>query len=192
MGPQRSGISLNGRTIALAFLVRSGDLDVSWGLVPPGTFQGIAADATVVIPGTYLDRSDEAAGSVTLNVVGLAAAYAKLRKRCDNPVSAVAASQPPSETLGGMALAPIRPGRDTHPAQPASTVPGSATQAVATSGELHPWWSPRRARARDRTRRRPGGRCVGARRVGTIAAVEAQLGGKINPAHSLALKRAMS
>jgi hypothetical protein len=85
------GINVNGQRIDLPNQIPSRDFDTRWASVPASTFDTIG-DATIGVSGFGLDGS---VGSLALNTDGFSAAYAKLRKSCDE------------SARGAVALAPL-------------------------------------------------------------------------------------
>jgi hypothetical protein len=94
-GPSGSGlrpvnINVNGQRIDLPTQIPSRDFDTRWASVPASTFDAVG-DATIGVSGFGLDGS---VGSLALNTDGFSAAYAKLRKSCDESPRGAVASAP--------------------------------------------------------------------------------------------------
>jgi hypothetical protein len=137
--PGQTAISINGKPIRLA---RGGSLNfyVRSTNVAMNTFDAVEDAATIVVPGTELARKD----SVTLDMDGFSAAYAKLRKACPEAGRiAQAKALLKNPTAGSQILTAIGYPPAAHPAAiwqnpPAAPPPAAHPTAISQSPPAGP------------------------------------------------------
>jgi len=213
-GQRSVSISMNGQRIDLPYKIPSGEFDTRWASLPASAFDAVG-NATIGVSGFGPDRSDGSAGSLTLNMDGFSAAFAKFRKSCDesarSPVAVVPSTVPQTLPLTAPWAKPVpfMPGDKTPWGQnlpgvpavlqktPAAPIPPAAKTVQSAAGAAGP---PTRAEpiqqsCKSQIAAAPlhlTGRVTDfisdEQALVRTSEVEAELGAKINPAY-LSLKR---
>ena len=192
---------MNGQHIDLPYQIPSREFDTRSASLPPSTFDAIGDDATIGVAG-FDPGSDESAAGVTLTMDGFSAAYAKLRKSCEESArDAIAAAPWASPVAVPYTLAAKSPDGQSPavsqntPAGSAPPTPGetvrsaaNATGSPAQADPMKPGCTLQIADAPQHMTGRVTGFVSGDQALAGTRAAEAQLGAKISPAY-LSLKR---
>ena len=140
--PRSVSISLKGQRVDLPSQVPSPGLDIRTTTLPASTFDALGDNATLELSGGDPAQNNGAAGGATLNMQGFSAAYAKLRRSCDQPATNVIAATLPAKPIPYVGQLPevqnppaAQSGfwqnpRAAPPAAKPETAPSAATAAV--------------------------------------------------------------
>jgi hypothetical protein len=135
---QRSvGMSIDGQLVDLRYQVSAQQVDVRAASVPAGSVESFGDRTSLELFGTEFARGTNAEGSMSLSMHGFSAAYAILRKHCDEtaqkPVAGTAPKKPVSyidDKLMETLSPPARFGWEgPKPAAPVLPAPGKQQRA---------------------------------------------------------------
>jgi hypothetical protein len=208
-GQHPPGISLNGNRVDLRDQIPSAEFDIHSARLSASAFEAAGDDTTIELSAADLDRNPTS-GGMALDMAGFSAAFAKLRKSCDDSVPNLVATTLPAnapfpyldpKSLGTLSAPASWPGPKNPPAAPFAVAPAAIQpipRAAAANAAPPPPPSPpvqpvcglRISDVPQHTMGRVTGFLSGDEALTRTRRVEAELGARINPDY-FALKRAI-